>query len=395
MAIVAFDGGALDMLSTWSHARELPRAFHVAMARRPAASSGSPSAASRPPACGQLAQPTVEAAAAAGSTPASSSTSSPTSSCWPGRSASGGRGGDTLRGFASPPGRKVMLLLSGGWPFSPADYVVNDPGRPILDREVQCGATCPPARRHREPARLHRLSGRRAGDGGQTVTPPPTAPRRRPRHARAGDPPLARVRGRGDRRQARCSTPRAAGPGGRRRTPAPTTGWASPRSASATTSATRSRSTCSAGAQRPLARQLPRPVAQGRGLDDGRERAALRQPAGRRAAAHRDRRPSAGAAGDRGAGHARHPGRAITMMPVAERGTIRGGAGAARRGRGREGQPPRCRWSRSRLIPEQPAAGSTCATPRSSGCAAPQHLVVAVFDPRGVILPPRRLPPAA
>jgi VWFA-related protein len=45
----------------------------------------------------------------------------------------------TLRGFASPPGRKVMLLLSGGWPFSPADYIVNNPGRPILTRQVPRG----------------------------------------------------------------------------------------------------------------------------------------------------------------------------------------------------------------------------------------------------------------
>ncbi|HEX4961531.1 MAG TPA: VWA domain-containing protein [Thermoanaerobaculia bacterium] len=45
----------------------------------------------------------------------------------------------TLRGFASPPGRKVMLLLAGGWPFSPADYVVNNPNRPILDRDIPRG----------------------------------------------------------------------------------------------------------------------------------------------------------------------------------------------------------------------------------------------------------------
>lgn len=45
----------------------------------------------------------------------------------------------TLRGFASPPGRKVMILLSGGWPFSPVDYVVNNANRPILDREVPRG----------------------------------------------------------------------------------------------------------------------------------------------------------------------------------------------------------------------------------------------------------------
>ncbi len=45
----------------------------------------------------------------------------------------------TLRGFASPPGRKVMLLLSGGWPYSPGDYVVNNPNRPIIERDVPRG----------------------------------------------------------------------------------------------------------------------------------------------------------------------------------------------------------------------------------------------------------------
>jgi VWFA-related protein len=45
----------------------------------------------------------------------------------------------TLRGFASPPGRKVMILLSGGWPYSPADYVVNNPNRPVIDRDVPQG----------------------------------------------------------------------------------------------------------------------------------------------------------------------------------------------------------------------------------------------------------------
>lgn len=46
----------------------------------------------------------------------------------------------TLRGFAAPPGRKVMLVLSGGWPFNPADYVINDPVRPVLSgREIPRG----------------------------------------------------------------------------------------------------------------------------------------------------------------------------------------------------------------------------------------------------------------
>ncbi len=31
-----------------------------------------------------------------------------------------------LRGFANPPGRKVMLLLSGGWPYNPAMWVTGD-----------------------------------------------------------------------------------------------------------------------------------------------------------------------------------------------------------------------------------------------------------------------------
>lgn len=32
----------------------------------------------------------------------------------------------TLRSFAQPPGRKVMILLSGGWPFLPAGFLLND-----------------------------------------------------------------------------------------------------------------------------------------------------------------------------------------------------------------------------------------------------------------------------
>jgi len=45
----------------------------------------------------------------------------------------------TLRGFASPPGRKVMVLLSGGWPYAPADFAINDPNRPISERDVPEG----------------------------------------------------------------------------------------------------------------------------------------------------------------------------------------------------------------------------------------------------------------
>ena len=44
-----------------------------------------------------------------------------------------------LRSFANPPGRKVMLLLSGGWPYNPAQWVVNDPSRTIYEADFSDG----------------------------------------------------------------------------------------------------------------------------------------------------------------------------------------------------------------------------------------------------------------
>ena len=45
----------------------------------------------------------------------------------------------TLRGFAAPPGRKVMVLASGGWPFRPAEFVTGDPLVANLDRRFEQG----------------------------------------------------------------------------------------------------------------------------------------------------------------------------------------------------------------------------------------------------------------
>jgi VWFA-related protein len=45
----------------------------------------------------------------------------------------------TLRSFAEPPGRKVMLLLNGGWPLLPAEFVLNDISRYVIDREILAG----------------------------------------------------------------------------------------------------------------------------------------------------------------------------------------------------------------------------------------------------------------
>ena len=41
----------------------------------------------------------------------------------------------TLRSFAKPPGRKVMLLFSGSWPYFPTEYLVADVNRVLLDRQ--------------------------------------------------------------------------------------------------------------------------------------------------------------------------------------------------------------------------------------------------------------------
>ncbi len=45
----------------------------------------------------------------------------------------------TLRSFAMPPGRKVMLLLSGGWPLLPAEFLLADTSRFVIDREILAG----------------------------------------------------------------------------------------------------------------------------------------------------------------------------------------------------------------------------------------------------------------
>ena len=46
-----------------------------------------------------------------------------------------------LRGFANPPGRKVLLLLSGGWPYDVTEYVARDFGRTIQEPRIARGDT--------------------------------------------------------------------------------------------------------------------------------------------------------------------------------------------------------------------------------------------------------------
>lgn len=140
MAVVAFDGRKLDMLSNWSDSdRALSRGFQQAMGR---------------PAYGfqRLAElRTFEASrrltgtlgtvdrrsAFANRVDLEEQSYMELIADQVGRSVMAAV--STMRGFAAPPGRKVLILLSGGWPYSPADYVVNNPNRPILNRDVPGG----------------------------------------------------------------------------------------------------------------------------------------------------------------------------------------------------------------------------------------------------------------
>ncbi|MDY7094010.1 MAG: VWA domain-containing protein [Acidobacteriota bacterium] len=139
MALVAFDGKRLEMLSSWSsNSRELERALKQATRRnaeglkrlaefrnfRADTSARDPQRLFTTRRSNQLdieeeyyarrleeqVRRSVEAASA------------------------------TLRSFASPPGRKVMLVLSGGWPFQPTDYVAAGSPELTFDRTIQGGA---------------------------------------------------------------------------------------------------------------------------------------------------------------------------------------------------------------------------------------------------------------
>lgn len=139
MAIVAFDGTKIDMLSNWSgNERELHRAFQQALGRR---SYGFQRLAEirnfeSTRRIGTLG--TMDARAAfANRLDLEEIGFAELVADQVERSVTATVG--ALRGFAAPPGRKVMILLSGGWPFSPADYVLNNPNRPIINRDVPRG----------------------------------------------------------------------------------------------------------------------------------------------------------------------------------------------------------------------------------------------------------------
>lgn len=48
-------------------------------------------------------------------------------------------GASALRGFANPPGRKVFVMLAGGWPYDPVQYAINDYSRTVLESQLKRG----------------------------------------------------------------------------------------------------------------------------------------------------------------------------------------------------------------------------------------------------------------
>ena len=144
MAVVAFNGKELEMISTWSQSvAELERAFESAVER---------------PAFGlqRLAEQRQfdydRTLSALSSIRAGQITTGrylrtqldPDERFYLERltdqvSRSVTAGVSTLRSFAEPPGRKVMILLSGGWPFFPATFLGPDVSPTVLSWELDDG----------------------------------------------------------------------------------------------------------------------------------------------------------------------------------------------------------------------------------------------------------------
>lgn len=138
MAIVAFDGTRLEMLSSWSSsAPELERALRKAAARP--AFGLHRLAEKRNLANDQRLRQDVGFARAPLETRLditerfyAETIEQQVSNMVSGVAAA-------LRGFANPPGRKVLVMLSGGWPFDPADYAANEFGRAIIEPGLRRG----------------------------------------------------------------------------------------------------------------------------------------------------------------------------------------------------------------------------------------------------------------
>lgn len=138
MAVVAFDGFRLEMLSSWtSSARDLERVLRQARSRPTLGLQRLSEKRSflaeqrdrrrfetlRDPLEGRLDVIEREYAERLEEQVARSA----------------GAAAAALRAFAQPPGRRVFLLLSGGWPYDPVDFAINEFGRLVLEPGFERG----------------------------------------------------------------------------------------------------------------------------------------------------------------------------------------------------------------------------------------------------------------
>ncbi|MCM2269862.1 MAG: VWA domain-containing protein, partial [Thermoanaerobaculia bacterium] len=142
MAIVAFDGNELAMLTSWTNSpRELERALRDA-ARRPAhglrriserRSLASDRSASRSfPGIDSRRLSTLDTRLDVGERFYAETLEQQLGNTVSAAAAA-------LRGFANPPGRKVLLLFAGGWPFDVGEFVTSELGRAVNEPGIKNG----------------------------------------------------------------------------------------------------------------------------------------------------------------------------------------------------------------------------------------------------------------
>jgi VWFA-related protein len=137
MAVVAFDGGRLTPLSGWSSSREqLAGAFDRALERPTRGLQRLTELR------GVRAEETLRDQLVDGAMPLDLSARSGELTAAQGAygsillsqlSASADATAGAMRAFADAPGRKVLLLLCGGWPYSVNSYVSGSTGRPVYE----------------------------------------------------------------------------------------------------------------------------------------------------------------------------------------------------------------------------------------------------------------------
>lgn len=144
MAIVAWEGGKVSIVSNWSSsASELARAFDVAMGAKARGLDRITELRTFKNDMGFAQQTVGDSAPLSLESRLGSSGLSGQERAYADQIKRQVEGGvsaavSTLRGFAAPPGRKVMLLLSGGWPYSIASFLRGDAPVPS-GREVKDG----------------------------------------------------------------------------------------------------------------------------------------------------------------------------------------------------------------------------------------------------------------